>query len=72
MPMAFTFDQGGCLLRLSGLPPPWEFDSLRETARRFEEQGFRLCALEGDEFDMSRNGIKHYNIRDFLTAKNWQ
>lgn len=25
-----------------------------------------------DEFDMSRNGIKHYNIRDFLTAKNWQ
>ena len=56
---------------LSGLPPPWEFDSLRETARRFEEQGFRLCALEGDEFDMSRiklglpgrdEDIEHYRM----------
>ena len=24
-----------------------------------------------DEFDFSRNGIKHLNIRDFLTAKEW-
>lgn len=24
-----------------------------------------------DEFDMSRNGIKHLNIRDFLTAEEW-
>lgn len=24
-----------------------------------------------DEFDMSRNGIKHKNIRDFLTATEW-
>lgn len=24
-----------------------------------------------DEFDMSRNGIKHRNIRDFLLAKKW-
>lgn len=24
-----------------------------------------------DEFDMSRNGIKHQNIRDFLLAKEW-
>lgn len=24
-----------------------------------------------DEFDMSRNGIKHRNIRDFLTASEW-
>ena len=24
-----------------------------------------------DELDMSRNGIKHRNIRDFLTAKEW-
>ena len=39
---------------LSGLPPPWEFDSLRETVRRFEEHGLCLYALEGDEFDMSR------------------
>jgi len=25
-----------------------------------------------DEFDMSRNGIKHRNIRDFLLAKTWE
>ena len=24
-----------------------------------------------DEFDMSRDGIKHRNIRDFLTASEW-
>ena len=24
-----------------------------------------------DEFDMSRNGIKHRNIRDFLLQKEW-
>ena len=24
-----------------------------------------------DEFDMSRNGIKHQNIRDFLLAEKW-
>ena len=24
-----------------------------------------------DEFDMSRNGIKHRNIRDFLLAEEW-
>ena len=24
-----------------------------------------------DEFDMSRNGIKHHNIRDFLLAEEW-
>ncbi|MBQ5770249.1 MAG: ATP-binding protein, partial [Clostridia bacterium] len=24
-----------------------------------------------DEFDMSRNGIKHRNIRDFLLQENW-
>ena len=25
-----------------------------------------------DEFDMSRNGIKHYNMRDFLNSSEWQ
>ena len=24
-----------------------------------------------DEFDMSRNSIKHRNVRDFLLAKEW-
>ncbi|MFP1675913.1 hypothetical protein ACLD6A_00405 [Gardnerella sp. Marseille-Q9691] len=24
-----------------------------------------------DEFDMSRNGIKHRNIRDFLLSDKW-
>jgi len=27
--------------------------------------------LSMDEFDMSRNGIKHYNIRDFLLLEEW-
>lgn len=56
---------------LSGQLPPWDFNSLRETVRRFEEHGFRLCALEGDEFDMSRiklglpgrdGDIEHYRM----------
>lgn len=25
-----------------------------------------------DEFDMSRNGMKHRNIRDFLLEGNWE
>ncbi len=39
---------------LSGQLPPWDYDSLREIHGRFAEAGFRLHALEGDEFDMSR------------------
>ena len=56
---------------LSGQLPPWDFDSLRQTVRRFEEHGFRLYALEGDEFDMGRiklglpgrdEDIEHYRM----------
>lgn len=32
---------------------------------------FPKYVLSLDEFDMSRNGIKHRNIRDFLTAAEW-
>ena len=39
---------------LTGQLPPWDFESLRATKGRFEEAGFKLAALEGDEFDMSR------------------
>lgn len=39
---------------LSGQLPPWNFESLRLTRDRFAEAGFKLYALEGDEFDMSR------------------
>ncbi len=39
---------------LTGDLPPWDFESLRRTSQRFEEHGFKLCALEGDEFDMNR------------------
>ena len=39
---------------LSGQLPPWDFESLHSVKTRFAEQGFRLWALEGDEFDMSR------------------
>lgn len=32
---------------------------------------FPKYVVSMDEFDMSRNGIKHRNIRDFLLAKEW-
>ena len=57
---------------LSGLSDPSDYESLKEISDRFRERGFRLYALEGDEFDMSRNGIKHRNIRDFLLADKWE
>ena len=34
--------------------PPWDFATLRKVHRRFEEAGFELIGLEGDQFDMSR------------------
>lgn len=39
---------------LTGKLPPWDFESLRSTKELFDEAGFKLSALEGDEFDMSR------------------
>lgn len=39
---------------LSGQLPPWDFESLKAIAERFSESGFKLAALEGDEFDMAR------------------
>lgn len=39
------------------------FDSIRDN--------FPKYVVSLDEFDMSRDGIKHRNIRDFLTAKEW-
>lgn len=56
---------------LSGQLPPWDFESLRSVKARFAEQGVRLWALEGDEFDMSRiklglpgrdEDIEHYRM----------
>ena len=39
---------------LSGLKDPSDFDALKTVRDRFAGAGFELCALEGDEFDMSR------------------
>ena len=33
---------------------------------------FPKYVLSLDEFDMSRNGIRHRNIRDFLLTENWE
>lgn len=33
---------------------------------------FPKYVLSLDEFDMSRDGIKHYNIRDFLLMEKWE
>ena len=39
---------------LTGMPPVYEFESLKTIRDRFADAGFRLQALEGDEFDMTR------------------
>ena len=39
------------------------YDSIRDN--------FPKYVVSLDEFDMSRNGIKHRNIRDFLLAETW-
>lgn len=39
------------------------YDAIRDNYPKY--------VLSMDEFDMSRNGIKHRNIRDFLLAKEW-
>ena len=39
------------------------FDNIRDN--------FPKYVISLDEFDMSREGIKHQNIRDFLTAEEW-
>lgn len=35
------------------------------------QDNFPKYVVSLDEFDMSRNGMRHYNIRDFLLAENW-
>lgn len=39
---------------LSGLSSPSDFDSLKTVYDNFKQNGFKLYALEGDEFDMDR------------------
>jgi mannonate dehydratase len=43
-----------CHPRDTGLPPPYEIDSLRTVQRTFAAAGFTVVGLEGDEFDMQR------------------
>ncbi len=35
------------------------------------QDNFPKYVVSLDEFDMSRDGIKHRNIRDFLLEKDW-
>lgn len=35
------------------------------------QDNFPKYVVSLDEFDMSRNGVRHYNIRDFLLTENW-
>lgn len=39
---------------LTGKLPPWDFESFRESKERFEQYGFELIGLEGDQMDMMR------------------
>lgn len=38
----------------TALGPPWQIDSLSQVRRELAEEGLRLYALEGDQFDMRR------------------
>ena len=38
---------------------------------KFAEDNYPKYVVTMDEFDMSRNGIKHKNIKDFLLEENW-
>jgi hypothetical protein len=40
------------------------YDSIRDN--------FPKYVVSMDELDMSRDGIKHFNIKEFLIAKNWE
>lgn len=42
-----------------GAPPPYVFETLMRAKSRFEEAGFMLAGLEGDQFDMSRIKFGH-------------
>ncbi|MDO4547573.1 MAG: ATP-binding protein [Clostridia bacterium] len=48
-------------------------DTIKREFSAFDDvrDNFPKYVVTLDEFDMSRNGIKHRNIRDFLTAKEW-
>lgn len=39
---------------LTGLKPPSDIDSLRAVQKRFQEAGFTLAGMEGDQFNMQR------------------
>jgi mannonate dehydratase len=39
---------------LTGENPPWDLAALRRAKQRFNDAGFALAALEGDQFDMTR------------------
>ena len=41
------------------------------TVLDYIRDNFPKYVVSLDEFDMSRNGIKHRNIRDFLLAEEW-
>lgn len=39
---------------LTGGLPPWDYESLKNSKEIFENHGFNLYGLEGDQFDMNR------------------
>ena len=53
-------------LRASEETIAWEFGAYDPVRDNFPKYVVSL-----DEFDMSRNGIKHRNIRDFLLMDEW-
>lgn len=47
-------------------------DELREHGVNESHDNFPKYVVSMDELDMSRDGIKHRNIRDFLIMDNWE
>ena len=75
--MDALFGPGSELTVKKMLGQPGQYASEETVTREFGaydgiRDNFPKYVVSMDEFDMSRNGIKHRNIRDFLLDENWE
>ena len=55
---------------LTGLPDPWQYETLAKIAGRLKDAGLNVVGLEGDPFDMSP--IKEYGARVGENSSSWR
>lgn len=60
-----------CYIQVTYLLAPEETVQREFDVYEHVQDNFPKYVVSLDEFDMSRNGVRHYNIRDFLLAENW-